>query len=136
LTTGKTLFVENQVTLEVPEAPLGFGISSIVVFSLDDVGFADNQCEITSTNVFFYIDALIAGGSVRVADNRLSETWLRTGFSAVSIGGMNTTTDNQSTHCMVAIPLLPNMRVFTDNLFLIQAFCPDACGGRRINAPD
>jgi uncharacterized protein DUF6519 len=141
--TGKTLFVENQVTLDLTDVPFAFGnnsnligINSNLIFTLDDVGFADNQCEISSTNAFVFIDALIAGGSARVADNRLSETWRRTGLSAVSVGGMNTTTDNQSTHCMLAFALLPNMRIFRDNLSLIQAFCPDACVGRLTNAPN
>jgi hypothetical protein len=129
-TTGKTLICENQITLDVLDQPFGFGISSVVVFSLDDVGMTDNQCEITTTNVFFFVDALLAGGSVRVADNRFSETWLHTGFSGWSIGGMNTTTDNQSTHCLLGQAILPGMRIFRDNLALVEAFCPGECGDR------
>lgn len=65
---------------------------------------------------------------MRVADNRLSETWLRAWFSGWSIGGMNTTTDNQATHCLRAQVLLPNMRIFKDNLSFVEAFCPGVCG--------
>ena len=128
--TGKTLITENQITLDLVDEPIGFGLSSIVVATLDDLGMTDNQCEITTTNVFFYADAVLLGGSVRVADNRFSETWMHAGFSALSVGGMNTTTDNQSTHCLLALALLPNMRVFKDNLALVRALCPNECGDR------
>lgn len=128
--TGKTLICENQITLDVTDEPPGFGISSVLAFSLDDLGMTDNQCEIISTNMFFYVDALLAGGSARVADNRFSETWMHVLFSGLSIGGMNTTTDNQSTHCLLAKSLL-NLLVFRDNLALVTAFCPDECGRAR-----
>jgi hypothetical protein len=49
-------------------------------------------------------------------------------FSAYSLGGMNTTTDNQSTHCLDAHAWLPHMRVFRHNLALVQAWCRDRCG--------
>jgi len=116
--------------------PQGFGgLSSIMILSLDDLGFVDNQCEISSTSVFFFIDAFLFGSSVRVADNRFSETWFRTWLSAWSIGLMNTTTDNQATHCILATALIPTLRIFRDNLFLVEAFCPRLCGGRGANDP-
>lgn len=128
LTTGKTSFTENQLSLDLADEPLAFAFSSCAVFSLDDLGFTDNQCEVSSTNFFLLTDVVLGAGSVRVADNRFSETWLRAFFSGFSIGGMNTTTDNQSTHCLRAMSLLPNnMLVFKDNLALVEAFCPGAC---------
>ena len=126
--TGKTLLCENQMTLDLTNEPQGFGVSSLVVLSLDDVGFTDNQCEITTTNVFFFVNVLLLGGSVRLADNRLSETWMHAAFSGTTLGGMNTTTDNQSTHCLKATSFL-NLRVFKDNLALVNAFCVEECGG-------
>jgi hypothetical protein len=133
--TGKTLVSENQITLDVITQPQAFGITSILILSLDDLGFVDNQCEISSTNVFYAIDAFLFGGSVRVADNRFSETWFRTFLSAWSVGLMNTTTDNQATHCMLATALIPTLRIFRDNLFLVEAFCPRICAGRGANDP-
>lgn len=126
--SGKTLFTENQVSFDVAEDPFAFAFSSIAVFSLDDLGFTDNQCEVNSTKVFVLTDVALGAGSVRVADNRLSEAWLRALFSGWSIGGMNTTTDNQATHCLRAQALLPNMLVLKDNLSLVEAFCPGVCG--------
>ncbi len=132
--TGKTLFTENQVSFDaLDEDPLSFCISSIVVCSFDDLGMTDNQCEITTTNLFFFVDAVLVGGSVRVADNRFSETWQHTSLSGLSIGGMNTTTDNQSTHCLLAFAVLPNQRVFEHNLALVETFCPGECTGRSNN---
>ncbi len=124
--SGKTLVTENQITLDVDDEPIGLAsLTSATVVSLDDVGMTDNQLEITTTNSFFYLDALVAGNSVRLADNRLSETWMHAFFSAWTVAGMNTTTDNQSTHCIRANELYPNMLVFRDNLALLTAFCDD-----------
>lgn len=126
--TGKTLFTENQVTLDVMDQPFGIGVSSIFLFSLDDVGMTDNQCEISTSAVFFYVNALLLAGSVRESDNRLSETFMHAAFSAWSMGLMNTTTDNQTTHCLKADAILPKMLLFKDNLNLITAFGCDDCG--------
>jgi hypothetical protein len=124
--TGKTMLCENQITFDVTDEPQSFGISSIVVFSLDDIGFTDNQCELTSTNVLLGVQAMLVGGSVRESDNRFSESWMHVEYSAWSIGGMNTTTDNQSTHCLRAQTLF-GLRVFKDNLYFTNVFCPGDC---------
>jgi hypothetical protein len=121
--TGKTLIAENQITLDVVDDPFDGVLASTVVLSLDDVGFTDNQCEVTTSNIFFATNAALIGGSVRVADNRFSETFMRAKFSSVSFGLMNTTTDNQATHCLFAKALLPPLRVFRDNTSLFGLFC-------------
>jgi len=128
--SGKTLVTENQITCNTVDDPLGVALSAIALFGFDDVAFTDNQCEVETRRFFFLADALVLGGSVRFADNRLSETWLRAWLSGWSIGLMNTTVENQSTHCLRADALLPAMRVFNDNLSLITAFCPDECSRR------
>ncbi len=129
--TGKTLFTENQVSLDVTNEPLAFALSSIALFSLDDIGFTDNQLELSSTNFFLIANAIIGAGSVRVADNRFAETWMRAFFSGFFVGAMNTTTDNQSTHCLKAFAPQPNMLVLKDNISLSEFFCPGACGDKR-----
>lgn len=128
--SGKSLFTENQVTTDVVDQDNGLHASSILMLSLDDLGFTDNQCEVESVRRWFLADALLVAGSVRLADNRLSETWLRAFLSAWTLGlTMNTTTDNQATHCLRADCALGNsMRVFRDNLMFITASCPGACG--------
>lgn len=125
--TGKLLLTENQATLDLTDESLGIAMSSLLLFSLDDIGMVDNQCEVTSTNRFVLANAMVLGGSARVADNRFSETWMRAMRSAITYGGMNTTTDNQATHCINARSLLPGMLIFRDNLSLVEAFCPGEC---------
>jgi hypothetical protein len=125
--SGKTLFTENQVTFDVTDEPPNFAISSIAVLSLDDVGFSDNQCEINSTNFFVGVNAAVIAGSARVNDNRFSETWQRASLSCISYGGMNITSHNIATHCLMIDSLIPNMVVKKDNISLIEAFCPNEC---------
>jgi hypothetical protein len=125
--TGKVQFTENQVSCDLVGERGGITLSSLLIASFDDVKFTDNQCEIESVLRVFLLNAFLLCGSVRMADNRLSETWLRTILSAWSLGLMNTTTDNQSTHCLRADALTAATRVFRDNLKFIQAFCPQEC---------
>lgn len=125
--TGKTLISNNQISTRCIDEGFDFALSSMLAASLDDLGIHANQFEIESRQRFFITDLVAIAGSVRVADNRLSETWLRAFWSGLSLGLMNTTTDNQATHCLLASALLPNMRVFRDNLSLISAFCPEEC---------
>ena len=129
--SGKVLFQSNQVTLEVPDDPFSVALTSVLAMSLDDVGMLGNQVEVTSTSVFVFFANAVFGGSVRMADNRFSETWMRAGFSGATAGLMNITTDNEATHCLRAQSYIgTNMLVFRDNLSLIEAFCPNACGRR------
>jgi hypothetical protein len=128
--SGKTLVTDNQVTGDTLGARRGLALSSVLVAGLDDVGFLDNQCEIETRDFVFLTDVLVEAGSVRMNDNRFSETWLRASLSAWSIGMMNTTVDNQATHCIRADAPVPALRVFKDNLSLITTFCPDECGRR------
>ncbi len=127
--SGKTLFTENQVTLDLIDEPLGFGLTSVVIFSLDDCRMTDNQVELSTSATFFALDAMLFGGSVHEADNRLSEAVMHVWLSSLSIGVMNTTTDNQATHCLLALAAIPSLRMFKHNLALINGFCPGICGG-------
>jgi hypothetical protein len=127
--SGKTLFTENQVTLDLMDDPFGFGLTSMLIFSLDDCRVNDNQVELSTTQTFYGADMLLFGGSVHEADNRLSETIMHVWLSSLSIGAMNTTTDNQATHCLLALAADPSLRMFRHNLALINWFCPGICGG-------
>ena len=66
--------------------------------------------------------------SGKSAQKTAATAWMHAGFSGWSIGGMNTTTDNQSTHCLLAQSFM-NLLIFRDNLALLTAFCPQECGG-------
>lgn len=125
--TGKSLITENHITCDVIDQRGGVALSSVLVTGFDDIGFTDNQCEIESMRTLFITDVLAIAGSVRIADNRMAETWLRALLSGWSLALMNTVTDNQSTHCLRADAPLGLLRVLRDNVNLIRAFCPREC---------
>ena len=117
---GNTQFIGNQVTLEalgspdseefrmfIDSAPSASRTaswrSSVLVASLDDVAFADNQCQCLLGNFapeFLMTNVIVAGISVRVADNRLKEVAPDLDFSGLTMGLMNATTNNQSSACI------------------------------------
>ena len=120
---GNVMFVNNQVTLDLldPNEPgvifpiqsidsllNGLEVSSILIASLDDVGFVSNQCECLlsrnrdNSRDFLLTNAALAGFSVRMADNRMKEGVSNAILSAITLGGlMNATTNNQGTHCFL-----------------------------------
>jgi hypothetical protein len=110
---GNVNFCNNQVTLELrgkefagrgsrPDIDLDFALSSILIFSLDDVGFMGNQ-----TDCNFFIDALFTNTAIfavsgRSCNNRFKEGLLLAFYSLFSLGLINTATNNQATHCLYA----------------------------------
>ncbi|KAF0813722.1 hypothetical protein IGB42_02075 [Andreprevotia sp. IGB-42] len=134
LPTGKLLFSDNQVSydsLADEDDPQGFAISSALLFSLDDVAAISNQFEFGAQQQLAFIDLLAFGVSIRVNDNRLTETWGRSFLSGYTLGLMNTTTDNQSTHCLAGNGFLESIH---DNLALAEAFCEGACSKQGAKA--
>ncbi|MFB3133581.1 MAG: hypothetical protein ACE10K_13770, partial [Rhodothermales bacterium] len=108
LANGNVLFSNNQCTLDLLEPGVGLSLTSILIVTLDDVGFHNNQCDSSLLDDFVLSQAILFGFfSVRASDNRFKETLLRALFSAVTMGVMNTTTDNQGTHCFVVLGVLP-----------------------------
>jgi Family of unknown function (DUF6519) len=104
LANGLVLFANNQVTMDVAETGLTVALSSILIVTLDDLGFQDNQCVANTLDDIVLIQALLFGLSTRVTGNRFAEGYLNAVLSALSLGlFMNTTTDNQGTHCIIAL---------------------------------
>jgi hypothetical protein len=138
LASGNVLFAGNQVTLDLSNSRDGgisgdfakeasgadslivtekfiieyiskMVISSILIASLDDIGFSDNQCDaILPTNdngsmEFMLSHVLLGAWSVRMADNRVKEGIPNAFASAITFGMMNATTNNQATHCIFPI---------------------------------
>lgn len=118
---GNVLFANNQCRLNLTAREQSFSLTSIIIFSLDDIGFLGNQCDCDLVNDFIITQAIIFGISVRVNDNRFKETIGRVLFflSAVTMGLLNTTTDNESTHCLLILGTLYLKRY---NLTMIDAF--------------
>jgi hypothetical protein len=128
LPTGKLLFSNNQVSFLMPDASLGFDVSSVLLMSLDDIAANDNQLEWHAQQRLILANLLALGVSVRSNDNRLAETWGRSLRSVFSLALMNTAANNQSTHCITALGL---NRAVHHNLALAQTFCAYACRDPR-----
>ncbi|MBL0010948.1 MAG: hypothetical protein IPP22_08075 [Nitrosomonas sp.] len=119
LANGNVLFANNQCLLNLIEPSQSFAWSSILIFSLDDVGFHANQCDCDLFYDFVNVQAMLFGVSVRANDNRFKESLYHAALSAATFGYLNITTDNQSTHC-----LMIRGQLFLDryNLVLRDAF--------------
>jgi hypothetical protein len=134
LNNGNVLFNDNQCSLDLMETGLSLSLSSILILSLDDIGFQNNQCECNLIDDFVIAHAILAGISVRASDNRFKESSLlprkqkKVGlpFSAITVGLFNTTTDNQSTHCLWIMGH-PNLTVDHSNVSLNMINNPTAC---------
>jgi len=131
---GNILFTDNQIALDLVEEEIGFMLSSIAIFTLDDIGFLNNQSDISVEGQGFVIlDALIFGISTRVGGNRFKEEWNKTFYSAMTAGLMNATTVNQSTHCLVVLGLIPSLKVEAGNAVLLEGLFPNyfSCGRNK-----
>lgn len=126
LANGNVLFANNQCTLNLLEQTQARALSSVALFSLDDIGFHSNQCDCDLLDDFVISQALVFGISVRVSDNRFKEGFFNAALSAMTFGMLNTTTDNQSTHCLV-IRGWPNLVVNEPNVILQSLSSESLC---------
>jgi hypothetical protein len=140
LVTGDTTFNDNRVLLDGPDAVSDFMLSAVGVLALGDVSFECNQCDAVpgSRTVVLFHGLVLTYSSVRLSDNRFQEILGRASLSALTLAVMNTTTDNQGTHCFYAAssaasfglaPLLVN----TSNLSMVDALAPEYCQGLVAN---
>lgn len=118
---GNVLFSNNQCVLDLAETGFSFAFFSIVIISLDDVGFLDNQCEASMVDDFILSQAFLLGFSLRVCDNRFKEGLFNAALSGITLGLFNTTTDNQSTHCLF-IWGAPQLTVNSQNTSIANLF--------------
>jgi hypothetical protein len=135
--SGNVLFDDNQCVLDLvrgpssqgPALPGNFLLPAILILSLDDVGFQDNQCDcLIKDGVMPFAVVLLGLASQRAVSNRFKETLGKALFSAVTFALMNMTTHNQANHCLKVVgPLLEQAQ---PNHVLIGAFlegfCPSA----------
>lgn len=104
LANGNVLFADNQCSLDLLEqGTSGTLFTSIMLMSLDDIGFHNNQCDcnLGLGEDFVAVHALLLGASLRATGNRFKEGWLSAMFSAMTFGILNTTAHNQATHCLM-----------------------------------
>jgi hypothetical protein len=123
LADGTVMFDDNQVELDLSLSPSGtssqstglghgkngtlgrsFTFSSVMIVTLDDVSFQDNQCVCTLLGDILLVNAMVVGYSVRVHSNRFTESLYLSLFSAITFGVTNMTTHNQATRCILALP--------------------------------
>ena len=129
LPNGKVLFTGNQTTLDMRAKGFNVCFSSQLIASLDDIGFTSNQSECAALFSlvpgdvqfdFVLFNTLLAGVSVRAADNRFTDGLTATKYSLLSLGIINTATGNQATHCL---HVLGSMVAENSNLVLIDDEC-------------
>jgi hypothetical protein len=126
LANGNMLFADNQCSLDLLEQG-GSGIlfTSIVLMSLDDIGFHNNQCDcnLGFGEDFVAVHALLLGASLRATGNRFKEGWFSAMFSAFTIGILNTTAHNQATHCLMVTGGPGQLTHNGPNTVLNSTFC-------------
>jgi hypothetical protein len=105
LATGQVLFNDNRVTFDALAPTSSFALSSVLIVTVDDLGFQDNHCDANLVqNDFVVANGFLLGYSSRTNSNRFTEGRLSALFSAVTVGSIaNTTTINQATHCILAL---------------------------------
>lgn len=126
LAGGNILFNDNQGVLDALNPGNTLAFSSVALLCLDDIGMRGNQCDSDLLSDDFLVSQLLAWGfSVRSTSNRFKEGALQALLSATTIGQLNTTTDNQGTHCFLRVaPVLPS---FDENTVLAERFQGNAC---------
>jgi hypothetical protein len=134
LTSGNVLVNDNQIVCDFLGTPVNdYILSSVLVLSLDDIGFHNNQCDCNLDLISGYdlvlFPVFLFGLSVRMSDNRMKEGLLNALISAFSWGlFMNTTTDNQATHCLIIWKAILPDRTFRDrNIVFIDPTSTGFC---------
>jgi hypothetical protein len=126
---GETLVNDNQISLRASSGRTSGTISAVLAMSGDDVSLCDNQIEIENDAGFFLTDGLVFGATVRVDSNRFQERLFAGFLSAVTLGFLNDTSHNQTTHCIMALG--PDQTRVTDgnrSLFDLTASGKEFCG--------
>lgn len=124
--SGQIQFIANQVTLDLVEPGLSFAASSILIVSLDDVGFVGNQSLTQLADDFVLVNSFLFGISLRATDNRWEEPIPNAVYSAITLGLMNVTANNIGTHCIAALAP-PKLLVASPNVVLLSQFVDDPC---------
>jgi len=99
---GAVIFTNNICELETGMSQRAC-ISSVAIFSLDDLIFSNNQCWLDGPRLTAILDAFLVAQSLQVTGNRFQEA---PGFSVylsgLTLGALNITTQNISTYCLFA----------------------------------
>jgi hypothetical protein len=128
LANGNVLFADNQVLLDLLDTDSTKLSSSIAILTADDLCFADNQCDCLLAKDYLQFHAFLWSRTLRVENNRFKERLGQAGYSALALSNvLNTTTGNQSTHCLVVKSFTPNMVIDNNNLVFAEVSTPGFC---------
>jgi hypothetical protein len=133
---GEVLFNSNQVLLASLDTGGLIIISSVQIWSSDDISADGNQCEgRVPPQQILVLNGFFLAWSLRLTNNRFEEQ-IQFGLSALTFGLMNCTVNNQGTRCF-AIVGLALLTVKTPNISLVSALTsPDPCAvfARQLSA--
>lgn len=125
---GQVSFNDNQVQLDLRDQQPALALCSTLIVASVDVSVQDNQFECLLDQDRLISDAILSGFTLRVSGNSFTETAGRAGFSAWTVGLLNTTMGNQSTHCLRVDAPSPAGVIDLANRSLIELANPFACG--------
>lgn len=139
LTSGNVMVNDNQIVCDLLGTPVyNYILSSVLIFSLDDIGFQNNQCDCNLDLISGYdlvlFPVFMLGLSVRMSDNRMKEGLFNAPISAFSWGlFMNSATGNQATHCLlVRKAVLPDRTIKDHNIVFIDPTGKGFCEAFRV----
>ncbi len=128
LANGNVLFTDNQILLDLLDARSTQVSQSITILTADDLCFAENQCDAVLAKDYLQFQAFLWSRTLRVENNRFKERLGQAAFSALALSNvMNTTSGNQSTHCLIAQSFTANMTIDKDNLVFAEVSIPGFC---------
>ena len=128
LINGNILFHDNQVVLDALGQGRTFAMSSILLLTLGHVSMQGNQADANMPlGELLMTEGLTFGFSQQMTDNRFTKGMLSGLLSAVTLGLMNTTVDNQGTHCFLGLGL-PQISRIRPNQVMSELFIPEICG--------
>ncbi len=133
---GALEFANNQVEAVHRDtvAKDGFlALSSIMILTGDDLSFLGNQCFARHPGRLMWANAMLAGGTLRAIANSWMEYPATAHFSAVTLGMMNTTTDNHSTHCLL---VRGSLFIDSQNLTMVDAAAAYDASGNPVRSID
>jgi len=122
---GSVLFCNNQVTFNLLRSEQEMGYASVLIFSLDDIGFHDNQLDVVlQAQDKILANAIIAGLRLRASGNAFKETLQGVVFSCMSQAILNSTSFNQGNHCILAKAHAPAWLQDVGNIALVCKLKP------------
>jgi hypothetical protein len=128
LANGQVLFSDNQVNLDLLARGISIAFTSVLILTLDDLACHDNQCEANLLDDILLAHAIHFAFTQSTTGNRWKEGRFNAILSALTLSFiMNTTTDNQGTHCIV-VRGLPTHIVDDHNIALVQGVLGESKG--------